>query len=114
MVLGAAVFLLPAGASARVDVPGDTTPPEVTLVLHGTQERNGWYVTTVTLNWIIQDPESIILETIGCNARTLTTDTAGSTYSCYARSDGGETTKDGHDQGRRDRTNGHRHPLPRT
>jgi hypothetical protein len=83
---------VPAGASG-LDVPGDPTPPEVTAVLHGTLGANGWYVTAVTLNWIVQDPESIILETIGCNARTLTTDTAGSTYSCYARSDGGETTK---------------------
>lgn len=84
---------VPAGASDRVDVLGDPTPPEVTVVLHGTLGANGWYVTAATLNWIVQDPESIILETIGCNARTLTTDTAGSTYSCYARSDGGETTK---------------------
>jgi hypothetical protein len=86
------LVVAPAGASG-LDVPGDPTPPEVTAVLHGTLGANGWYVTAATLNWIVQDPESIILETIGCNARTLTTDTAGSTYSCYARSDGGETTK---------------------
>ena len=87
------LVVLPAGASGGADPAGDTTPPEVTAVLHGTLGANGWYVTAATLNWIVQDPESIILETIGCNARTVTTDTAGETYSCYARSAGGETTK---------------------
>jgi hypothetical protein len=49
-------------------------------------------VTNVTLNWRVEDPESQILETQGCDARTLVNDTVGMQFTCYARSDGGETT----------------------
>ena len=72
-------------------VPGDPTPPVVTPHFFGTQGLNGWWVTNVTLNWTIEDPESPILETRGCDAVTLTQDTAGTSFTCYARSDGGET-----------------------
>jgi hypothetical protein len=93
VVLGAALFLLPAGASGRPDVPYDTTPPEITPVLYGTPGANGWYTTNVTLNWVVHDPESPILESNGCDARTLIADTVGTSFTCYARSDGGATTK---------------------
>jgi hypothetical protein len=94
VVLGAAaVFLLPVGASGRPVVPSDTTPPEVTPLLYGTLGTNGWYVTNVTINWVVQDPESPILESDGCNARTLVADTVGTSFTCYARSEGGATQK---------------------
>jgi hypothetical protein len=73
-------------------VPGDPTPPVVTPVIHGTLGANGWFVSNVTVNWRVEDPESIILETRGCDARTFVGDTAGTSLTCYARSDGGETT----------------------
>ena len=73
-------------------VPGDPTPPVVTPHFFGTQGLNGWWVSNVTLNWTVEDPESQILETRGCDAVTLTTDTVGTSFTCYARSDGGETT----------------------
>jgi hypothetical protein len=91
-VLGA-VFLLPAGASGGPAVPDDSTPPEVTPVVYGTTGANGWYVTNVTLNWVVRDPESPILESHGCDAHTLVADTVGISFTCYARSDGGETQK---------------------
>jgi hypothetical protein len=91
VVLGAAVFLLPAGASGGRDIPGDPTPPVVTPVRYGTPGANGFYVSNVTLSWRVEDPESIILETQNCGARTLVTDTADTPIECYARSDGGET-----------------------
>ena len=72
-------------------VPGDPTPPVVTPHFFGTQGLNGWWVSSVTLNWTVEDPESQILETRGCDAVTLTTDTVGTSFTCYARSDGGET-----------------------
>jgi len=93
VVLGAAVFLLPAGASGRPTLPDDSTPPEVTPVLYGTVGTNGWYITNATLNWVVQDPDSPILESHGCDAHTLVADTVGTSYTCYARSEGGETTK---------------------
>jgi hypothetical protein len=85
-------LLSPAGATGRPSVPGDPTPPVVTPVIHGTLGANGWYVSNVTVNWRVEDPESIILETHGCEARTLVADTVGTSFTCYARSDGGETT----------------------
>jgi hypothetical protein len=73
-------------------VPGDPTPPVVTPHFFGTQGLNGWWVSNVTLNWTVEDPESQILETRGCDAVTVTQDTTGASFTCYARSDGGETT----------------------
>jgi hypothetical protein len=85
---GAALLLIPGAAG----VPGDPTPPVVTPVLFGTLGSNGWYTTTVTLNWTVVDPESIILSTEGCNTKTFTADTPGITSTCKAESDGGTTT----------------------
>jgi hypothetical protein len=91
-VICAAAALLAPGASGSPNVPGDPTPPVVTRITSGTLGSNGWYVTNVTVNWRVEDPESIILETRGCDSTTLTAETRGTPLSCYARSDGGETT----------------------
>jgi hypothetical protein len=85
-------LLLTTGASAGQEVPGDPTPPVVTPSITSTLGSNGWYVTNVTVRWVITDPESIILETQGCDTRTLSADTAGATLTCTAISDGGTTT----------------------
>lgn len=85
------MFLLPAGASGRPDV--DTTPPEVTPVYYGTQGANGWYITNVTLNWVVTDPDSPIREEHGCDAVTLVADTVGTSFTCSATSDGGTTSR---------------------
>ncbi|MGH2920883.1 MAG: hypothetical protein ACRDKU_02295, partial [Gaiellaceae bacterium] len=73
-------------------VPGDPTPPVVTPVISGTLGAEGWYTSNVTVNWSVVDPESIILSTTGCDARTLIADTASTRLTCTAESDGGETT----------------------
>jgi hypothetical protein len=78
VVLGAAaVFLLPAGASGRPDVPrvGSVTP-----VIYGTLGANGWYVTNVTVNWLIQPLP--YLQSEGCDARTIAADTVGMNLTC--------------------------------
>jgi hypothetical protein len=92
LILGVCGLLLTPSAGGLSEVPGDPTPPVVTPLLFGTLGNNGWYVTNVTLNWRVEDPESQILETQGCDARTLVNDTVGTQFTCYARSDGGETT----------------------
>ena len=61
-------------------------------MITGTLGANGWYMTNVTVNWTIVDPESVILETAGCDTRTLSADTSATTLACRAVSDGGETT----------------------
>jgi hypothetical protein len=92
LVVLAGLVVLPAGASGHPSTPGDPTPPVVTPHISGTLGANGWYVSNVTVSWTVVDPESIILETRGCNVTTLVADTIQIDFSCYARSDGGETT----------------------
>ena len=60
---------------------------------YGTAGANSWYVTDVTLNWVVQDPDSPIRDSHGCDAHTLAADTVGTSFTCYARSDGGESQK---------------------
>jgi hypothetical protein len=77
VLLGAAVFLLPAGATGQPTA----LPPNVTPVVYGTLGANGWYVTNVTLNWTIEIPHSW---DDGCGARTLIADTTGTSFTCSA------------------------------
>jgi hypothetical protein len=86
-----ALLLIPSAAGVP-DIPGDPTPPVVTPLITGTLGDAGWYRSNVTLNWSVVDPESIILSTSGCDARTLNSDTASTRLTCTAESDGGETT----------------------
>jgi hypothetical protein len=83
------MLLLAPGASS---VPGDPTPPVVTPIYSPAFPANGWFRGTVTLNWSIVDPESIILSTTGCDSRTVSADTAGTLFTCSAESDGGTST----------------------
>ena len=92
LVLGVGALLLTPGASGVPNIPGDPTPPLITPVITGTLGDAGWYRSNVTLNWTVVDPESIILSTTGCDARTLTADTPGTQIICSAATDGGETT----------------------
>jgi large repetitive protein len=90
LIFGA--LLLTSSAPGIPVVPGDPTPPDVQPEITGTLGLAGWYVTNTTVRWIVTDPESIILETEGCDTRTLG-DTTGTTLRCRALSDGGETIK---------------------
>jgi len=93
--LSAALLLVTAAAAMLAfvpgagGVPGDPTPPVVRPVLFGTLGSNGWYVTNVTLNWDVTDPESPITSETGCDAVTFSADTAGISRTCSASSDGG-------------------------
>ena len=92
LILGVSALLLTPSAGGGPDVPGDPTPPVVTPHIFGTLGLNGWYVSNVTVNWTVEDPESPILESHGCDAVTLTSDTAGTQLTCTATSDGGTTS----------------------
>jgi hypothetical protein len=87
--LSATLLVAPRAAA----VPGDPTPPEITPTIVGTVGGAGWYRSNVTVNWRIEDPESIILGSDCAPATTLTADTPGTKLTCKAWSDGGETTK---------------------
>jgi Ca2+-binding RTX toxin-like protein len=70
----------------------DLTPPAITPSLSGTPGSNGWYVSDVAVSWTVTDPESAVSSTSGCEDATVTTDTAGTTFTCTATSGGGTST----------------------
>ena len=68
----AAVGLLTVPRAAGA--PDDVT---VDIVITGTLGTNGWYTSSVTVNWVVTGAAN----SSGCDAKTLTTDTAGTTDS---------------------------------
>jgi hypothetical protein len=71
------MFAVSSGASASA--------PVITPVIFGTLGANGWYITNVTVNWTFDGP---VEDTTGCDAKTISTDTPGITYTCTATRDG--------------------------
>jgi hypothetical protein len=76
-------------ATSLVSVPSSAGAPDaITIdpVITGTLGTNNWYTSNVTINWIV----SGAADSSGCDAKTLTTDTTGTTLTCTA-SDVNET-----------------------
>ena len=90
VVLGASGFNANQGAAYVFG--GDVTPPEITYALSGTLGDNGWYVSDVTVDWTVTDPESAVTIIDGCVDTTISADTLPTTLSCTATSDGGQST----------------------
>jgi hypothetical protein len=67
----------------------DYSPPVINPVLEGTAGKNGWYVSNVSLTWDVTDAQSPIDSQTGCDPASVTTDTAGVTFTCRATSAGG-------------------------
>lgn len=74
-------------------LPPDTTPPSVEPVLGGVVGGSDWYIGDVDLKWRITDQESATVIVSGCAPLVLAEDTAGITYECQAKSDGGTTSQ---------------------
>ena len=72
----------------------DTTPPQITPFVDGTQAPNGWYTSDVTINWLVQDPERRSRRARAALRRHVTTDTNNGavTFTCTATSEGGTST----------------------
>jgi photosystem II stability/assembly factor-like uncharacterized protein len=70
----------------------DSTPPVITPSVTGTVGTGGWYRSDVAIAWSVTDGESALQSTSGCDAVSVTTDTAGQTVTCTASSDGGSAT----------------------
>jgi HYR domain len=86
VALFAAAALLVGSASPRAatrDDP-DTTPPSITPTLGGTLGASGWYTSDVSVSWDVVDIESAVGSTSGCDAVTLSAETAGADVSCSA------------------------------
>lgn len=71
----------------------DTTPPVITPTITGTLGTNGWYRSAVTVTWSVTDAESPISSSSGCAASTVSSDTAGTTFTCTATSAGGTASQ---------------------
>ena len=72
---------------------GDSTPPVITPNVVGTLGGNGWYVSGVEVTWTVEDPESAIDSSTGCERVYVIEDTAGRTITCSATSTGGTTSQ---------------------
>jgi hypothetical protein len=77
-LLGAAVALAPAAA-----LSSSISPPSITLNVSGDAGDNGWYRSNVGVSWTVSDPTGISSSS-GCEPRTLTSDTDGTTLTCSA------------------------------
>lgn len=90
-------FLEPSGDSYNfrlAGMDGDDTPPVVTSDVTGTLGENGWYVSPVTVDWTITDPDTDILYSSpsGCPPETYTYDiNVAKVFFCSATSRGGTT-----------------------
>jgi hypothetical protein len=71
----------------------DGTPPVIGYAFDppAPDGSNGWYVGDVDVDWTVTDPESAISST-GCNDTTLSSDTAGASWTCSAASTGGSNS----------------------
>lgn len=70
----------------------DTTPPVITPTVTGLLGDSGWYRSTVSIAWQVNDPESAISSSQGCGSSTVANDTLGTTFTCTATSAGGTST----------------------
>jgi hypothetical protein len=73
-------------------VLADATPPSITPVYSPSLPATGWYRGNVTLNWVVVDPDSVILNMTGCAAQTFSADTPGTKVTCAASSEGGDSS----------------------
>ena len=71
----------------------NSTPPTITATLTGPLGTNGWYTGDVEVTWSINDAESNVSSSTGCDTTVVTADTAGVTFTCTAINDGGSTTE---------------------
>jgi hypothetical protein len=64
--------------------PVDTTPPDITAHLTPSPNQAGWNTTPVRVAWTVNDPESEITSSLGCETVTLTGETAATDITCTA------------------------------
>jgi hypothetical protein len=68
--------------------PNAMAIPVITSKMFGTTGDNGWYRSSVTVNWTVVDPTSPIISEQGCDPTTITADTppSGTVLTCTATS----------------------------
>jgi hypothetical protein len=80
-------------ASQSVTVKRDATKPSVSSAnLTGTLGSNGWYTSNVQVSWPAPtDATSGIASTTGCSTSSQTVDTTGTTFTCSATDNAGNS-----------------------
>ena len=73
--------------------PVDTTAPEITGTLTGSNGNNGWYVSDVAVGWSVSDAESTVVSSLGCDPALISSDSAGQSFTCAASSAGGSASR---------------------
>jgi hypothetical protein len=68
------------------------SPAVIISHVTGPKGNDDWYIGDVGVSWDVSDPQSPISASSGCKPTTITSDTAGTTLTCTATSDGGSTT----------------------
>lgn len=71
----------------------DTTPPVITFIYWGAWGENGWIVSFGEASWYVVDDESPISSSSGCVSTFFYQDTAGTTLTCSATSEGGTSSE---------------------
>ena len=79
----------------KVNISDQTPPPTITALVNGTEGANGWYTSDVTITWEIEVSEfgGGAPATVGCESRTITSDTSGTTITCKATNPTGEASQ---------------------
>lgn len=78
-----------ATAEAAVDL--DATAPVITPDVTGPTKGTGWFTGDVDVAWAVSDATSGVATTSGCDEVAVTADTTGTTYTCSATDDAGNS-----------------------
>jgi hypothetical protein len=79
-------------ATVVLPPPTDTTGPEISVDLTPDANGDGWNNSDVTVVWTVNDPESSISSTTGCDT-VIVTDEGSTELTCEATSDGGTSSE---------------------
>lgn len=77
------------GNACDAGPPPDATPPVIAASLSNPANAAGWHNVDVTVTWSVADSDSGITSSSGCDTVTLSTDTAGTTFTCSATNGAG-------------------------
>ena len=80
------------GARRSASILIDGTPPEIQVSVTGdTYNGSGWFVSDVTVEWTVEDPETEVTGISGCDLLVVTVDGIHS-FTCEGTSPGGTST----------------------
>ena len=85
-----------AGNTATFTSPAvniDRSAPEISFAISGSQGNDGWYTGDVQVTWTVTASKGSPAAVTGCSTSSVTTDTAGTTFTCTATSAGGTTSE---------------------